>query len=171
MAEPTAPLDRQEWFYREQLKIARDAGLPVIVHVRRSADVLLKHLRRIEVSGGIIHAFNGSKQQADQLVARGFRLGFGGALTYSGSQRIRRHIATLENEAWVLETDAPYILASWRRDADAAQRSEPADVARIATEVAELRGAVPLAELAAQARLNSIAALPGLARLLESTRE
>jgi len=68
---------RQERFFREQLRIARDFGLPVIVHVRRSADLLLKHLRRIEVPGGIIHAFNGSTQQADQFLARGFKLGLG----------------------------------------------------------------------------------------------
>ena len=78
LVEPGLDPARQQWFYREQLKVARDFGLPVIVHVRRSADLLLKHLRAIEVPGGIIHAFNGSEQQASQFLARGFRLGFGG---------------------------------------------------------------------------------------------
>ncbi len=129
--------------------------------------MLLKHLRRIEVPGGIIHAFNGSKQQADQFVARGFRLGFGGALTYSGSQRIRRHVAATAAHAWVLETDAPYIVPSWRRAPDGAPgRTEPADLARIATEVASLRG-VSLDDLAEQARENAAAALPRLAALLD----
>jgi len=165
--EPRHDVARQEWFFREQLRVARDAQLPVIVHVRRSADLLLKHLRRIEVPGGIVHAWNGSAQQAAQLVERGFRLGFGGALTYSGSQRIRRHAATLADDAWVLETDAPYILPEWRRLPDRTEASEPCDLARIAGTLAELRG-VSLAELQQGARANAMAALPRLATLLDA---
>lgn len=164
LAEP-GDVARQEWFFREQLRVARDAGVPVIVHVRRSADLLLKHLRRIEVPSGIIHAFNGSAQQAGQFVARGFRLGFGGSLTYTGSERIRRHAAELPHSAWVLETDAPYIAPSWRRTPDAVQRTEPADLARIAAELASLRQ-VDAPMLARQNRDNAIAALPRLARLV-----
>jgi TatD DNase family protein len=156
---------RQEWFFREQLRIARDFGVPVIVHVRRSADLLLKHLRRVEVSGGIIHAFNGSAQQADQFIARGFKLGFGGSLTYSGSQRIRKHAAGLPEQALVLETDAPYIAPAWRRKPEGVERTEPADLARIAAQVAALRGVEPEA-LARANRRNVLEALPRLAPLL-----
>lgn len=156
---------RQETFYREQLRIARDYDLPVIVHVRQSADLLLKYLRRIEVPGGIVHAWNGSEQQAAQLVARGFKLGFGGALTYSGSRRIRRHAAGLPDEAWVLETDAPYIPPQWLRVDGVAQRNEPAELQRIAAEFALLRDATA-AELSARNRANACAALPRLAALL-----
>jgi TatD DNase family protein len=164
-SEPALDLEQQQWFYREQLKVARDFGLPVIVHVRRSADLLLKHLRAIDVPGGIIHAFNGSQQQADQLVARGFKLGFGGALTYSGSQRIRRHAAEVRNDAWVLETDAPYIPPQWLRRDGSADRNEPAQLPRIAVELAALRG-VPVDELALSNRSNAIAALPRLGQWL-----
>jgi TatD DNase family protein len=156
---------RQEWFFREQLRVARDFGLPVIVHVRRSADLLLKYLRRIEVPGGIIHAFNGSAQQADQFVALGFKLGFGGSLTYSGSQRIRRHAAALPLEALVLETDAPFIAPEWRRTPHGVERTEPADLARIAQQLAVLRGLDPVA-LAAANRRNAVDAVPRLAQLL-----
>jgi TatD DNase family protein len=164
--EPRADLERQEWFYREQLRIARDHDLPVIVHVRRSADLLLKHLRKIEVAGGIVHAFNGSKQQARQLVERGFKLGFGGALTYSGSQRIRRHAQELPDHAWVLETDAPYIPPQWLRSAGQVGRNEPAELAAIAPQMAQLRG-VTVADLAALNRSNAVAALPRLGSWLE----
>ena len=158
---------RQEWFFREQLRVARDCRLPVIVHVRRSADLLLKHLRRIEVAGGIVHAFNGSAQQAAQFVALGFRLGFGGALTYSGSKRIRTHAASLPESAWVLETDAPYIAASVAPHAGAVDRTEPADLARIADEMAALRG-VDSRDLALANQRNAIAALPRLGALLRA---
>ncbi len=153
---------RQERFYREQLRIARDCGLPVIIHVRQSADLLLKYLRRIDVVGGIVHAWNGSEQQARQLIERGFKLGFGGALTYSGSQRIRRFAATLPDDAWVLETDAPYIPPQWRRVDGVGQRNEPAELPRIAAEMARLRGCSEI-ELAALNRANAAVALPRLA--------
>jgi TatD DNase family protein len=161
LVEPDLDVGRQEWFYREQLKVARDFGLPVIVHVRRSADLLLKHLRAIDVPGGIVHAFNGSAQQARQCVERGFRLGFGGALTYSGSRRIRRHAREVDEDAWVLETDAPYIPPQWLRRDGVAGRNEPAELARIAAELSALRGTSP-AELAARNRANAVAALPRL---------
>lgn len=158
---------RQEWFYREQLLVARDFGLPVIVHVRKSADALLKHLRRIEVPGGIVHAFNGSDQQARQFIERGFRLGFGGAMTYAGSLRIRRFAAEIPAEAIVLETDSPDIPPHWLRNAAGAQRNEPGELPRIAQTMMELRG-LTAGQLAHRNRVNACAALPRLARLLES---
>jgi len=158
-------IERQEAFYRDQLRIARDLDLPVIVHVRQSADLLLKYLRRIEVPGGIVHAWNGSEQQAAQLIERGFRLGFGGALTYSGSRRIRRHATNVPDDAWVLETDAPYIPPQWLRVDGVARRNEPAELKRIAAEFAVLRGTTAT-ELAARNRANACSALPRLAALL-----
>jgi TatD DNase family protein len=163
---PGLDVARQEWFYREQLRVARDLGLPVILHVRRSADVLLRHLNRIEVSGGIAHAFNGSEDQALRLVERGLRLGFGGAMTYNGSLRIRRHAAGLPDTAWVLETDAPDIPPEWMRLAGGTLRNEPAELARIAQVMAMLRQ-IPLSQVAALGRANAVAALPRLLPLLE----
>jgi TatD DNase family protein len=167
--------ERQEHFYREQLKIARRAGLPVLVHVRRSADAVLAGLRRIEVPGGIAHAFNGSDQQAGHFVERGFRLGFGGAVTFDSARQIRHVAATVPASAIVLETDSPDIPPTWlyrtmaEREAAspalAQARNEPAEVARIADSFAALRG-LPLAELAATTRDNAVAVMPKLAGLL-----
>ena len=133
-----AGIDRtvQERFYVAQLQLARRFGLPVILHVRRAVDAIIKQLRRIEVPGGIAHAFNGSRQQADTLIAMGFRLGFGGAMTYDGSRRIRGLAASLPLESLVLETDAPDMAPAWARG----QRNEPANLARFADVLAELRG-------------------------------
>ena len=165
---------RQEHFYREQLKIARRFGLPVLVHVRRSADAVLAGLRRIEVPGGIAHAFNGSDQQAAHFVERGFRLGFGGTVTFESSLQIRRVAAAVPATAPVLETDAPDIPPHWlyRTAAERAAappphaqgRNEPAELARIAQALADLRG-VTLAELAASTRANAFAVMPKLALL------
>ncbi|MBS1135833.1 MAG: TatD family deoxyribonuclease, partial [Burkholderiaceae bacterium] len=110
-------------------------------------------------------AFNGSTQQADQFIARGFKLGFGGSLTYSGSQRIRRHAAALPEQTLVLETDAPYIAPEWRRTPAGVERTEPADLARIAAELCVLRDVDPQT-LARANRNNAIEALPRLAPLV-----
>jgi TatD DNase family protein len=165
--------ERQERFYAAQLKLARAHGLPVIVHVRRSADGLLKHLRRTEVAGGIAHAFNGSDAQAQQFADRGFKLGFGGAMTFERALQIRHLAATLAETVPVLETDAPDIPPQWLyvkaadRVARAAQppsRNEPSQLPRIANTLAALRGWT-LEETAARTSANVRAALPRLAAL------
>ena len=164
--------ERQEHFYRAQLRLARKHGLPVILHVRRSVDQILKGLREIEVPGGIAHAFNGSRQQADILVGMGFKLGFGGAVTYERATRLRTLAAELPANALVLETDAPDIPPHWlyataeARAAGRAQgRNEPGELPQIAQTVAALRG-MPSQALAALTSANAVAALPRLLPLL-----
>ncbi|NMG74108.1 TatD family hydrolase [Aromatoleum diolicum] len=141
---PDADAARQEAFFVAQLKLARRFNLPVILHVRRAVDTILKHLRRIEVPGGIAHAFNGSRQQAETFIALGFKLGFGGAMTFDGSRRIRELAATLPLAAIVLETDAPDIPPAWAQRG----RNEPENLARFAEILAELRG-ISLVEVVA----------------------
>src|SRR3546814_3936783 len=97
---------RQVYFYREQLALARRYDLPVLLHVRRSQDLLLKYLRQCPNVAGIAHAFNGSFQQAHQFIGQGFALGFGGAMTFARSLQIRRLATQLPVESLVLETDA-----------------------------------------------------------------
>jgi len=160
----TPARERQQWFYAEQLKIARRLDLPVIIHVRRSADDLHKYLRRHEVRGGIAHAFNGSADQAQRLIGCGFKLGFGGAMTYDGSLRIRRFASTLPDDAWVLETDAPDIPPQWLRQGSTL-RNEPHELARIGRAIAQLRG-IDVDAAAARNRANALCALPRLSSLM-----
>ena len=158
---------KQEFFYRAQLELARRHGLPVLLHVRRSADQLLKQLRRIPVTG-IAHAFNGSAQQAEEFVRLGFRLGFGGTLTFERALQVRRLARELPLQALVLETDAPDIPPHWlyrtaqEREAGAPQgRNEPGELPAIGAVLAELRG-MEAAELAEATTRNACAALPRL---------
>jgi TatD DNase family protein len=150
--------EKQEHFYSEQLKIARDFGLPVLLHVRRSQDIILKYLRRIAVRGGIAHAFNGSRQQAETFIGLGFKLGFGGEMTYTRSLQIRRLASELPLDAIVLETDAPDIPPAWEQPG----HNTPEHLPRIGAVFAELRGLTP--EQAADATTaNAHAVLPRLA--------
>lgn len=142
---PDFDVASQQRFFVEQLKIARDFDLPVLLHVRRAVDQVLKGLRRIGVKRGVAHAFNGSRQQADEFIRLGFKLGFGGAMTYPGSTRIRKLASTLPIEAIVLETDAPDIPPDWL----AGGRNTPAELPRIADILAELRGVSSVEILAA----------------------
>jgi len=153
--------ERQEYFYSEQLKIARDVDLPVLLHVRRAQDTVLKYLRRMRVSGGIAHAFNGSHQQAQAFIAQGLKLGFGGAMTFSRALQIRRLAAELPQHAIVLETDAPDMAPAWRHP----QRNRPEELARIGCFMAQLRG-IPPEVLAQVTSDNAASALPRLGRLL-----
>jgi TatD DNase family protein len=130
----------QEWFYVEQLKIARDFDLPVSLHVRRSQDVLLKHLRRIKVRGGFAHAFNGSAQQAAEFVKLGFCLGFGGTATFPQANQVRRLLREVPIENIVVETDAPDIPPSFLSTMGSHARNSPEFLPRIGEMLAEVRG-------------------------------
>ena len=169
---PGLDAERQQRFYREQLVLARRFDLPVILHVRRSADQLLKALRQVKVRGGIAHAFNGSLQQAQAFVALGFKLGFGGAVTYDRALQLRRLAAELPLGSLVMETDSPDIPPHWlyttaaeRAQGQPQGRNTPAELPRIAQAVADLRG-MAVADLAQVTTANACAALPGLQKLL-----
>ena len=130
---------RQEFFFHKQLDLAQQFQLPVILHVRRSQDAILKALRKRTVSSGIAHAFNGSHQQAEQFIALGFKLGFGGAATYDRALQIRRLLKELPLESIVTETDAPDIPPAWLKE-EGGLFNEPALLPRIATQLADIRG-------------------------------
>lgn len=132
---------KQEDFYEAQLRLARTYQLPVILHVRRSQDRILKYLRKYPDLCGIAHAFNGSFVQAHAFLDLGFVLGAGGAMTFSRARQIRRLATELPLESWVLETDAPDIPPAWlSSNTGDAPRNEPAEVARIADVLAQLQG-------------------------------
>ena len=167
--------ERQETFYLEQLKLAKKYNLPVILHVRRSADRLLKHLRAIKPTGGwhgIAHAFNGSQQQAEEFINLGFKLGFGGAVTFETALQLRRLATGLPLTALVMETDSPdipphwlYTTAAQRALGQAQGRNEPAELPRIAQQVASLRG-MTVQALAKATTANALQALPKLRELV-----
>ena len=130
---------RQEYFFHAQLDLAEQFQLPVILHVRRSQDSILKALRKRKVPSGIAHAFNGSHQQAEQFIELGFKLGFGGAATYDRALQIRRLLQEMPLECIVTETDSPDIPPAWLKD-EGGKFNEPALLPRIASQLAQIRG-------------------------------
>lgn len=147
----------QEFYFVEQLKIAKEFDLPVLLHIRRANDQVLKQLRRFRGRGGIAHAFNGSRQQAEAFLGLNFRLGFGGAMTYPRALNLRRLAAALPLDAIVLETDAPDIPPEFIGKG----RNCPEYLPQIARVLAGLRGQTP-EEISEATGRNTLAALPGL---------
>jgi len=161
---PGAPdLEQQRGWFEDQLVLAIEYALPVIMHVRYAVEDVIRMLKRVQgrhrkLTGGIAHAYNGSAEQAEQLIRLGFLLGFGGSLTYEGSTRIRRLATELPVECLVLETDAPDMSPSWLRQ----QRNESAALPRIAEMLAQLRG-ISVETLRVQIGANVLRQFPAIA--------
>ncbi len=103
-------IDTQQWYFSEQVKIAKKYHLPLIVHARKSHDLILKTIRQLDFKfGGTIHAFSGSLQQAKIFIELGFKLGFGGTITYERAKKTREVLQQIPLKSIVLETDAPFM--------------------------------------------------------------
>jgi TatD DNase family protein len=159
LCEP-AMREKQEHFFREQLRMARDFDLPVLMHVRRSQDQVLKHVRQVRPAGGIAHAFNGSFQQAQIYIDLGFKLGFGGAMTFTRALQIRRLATELPLEAIVLETDAPDISPAWLHPG----RNSPEQLPAIGAVLAQLR-AMDIHDIQLTTAENAFTAMPRLRKI------
>ncbi len=146
----------QQRIYYEQLCLAKGLGLPIILHARKSEDDLLKVIRQLNFQhGGIVHAFNGSLQQAKQFIDFGFVLGIGGTVTYPRAQKAQRVLAALSDTDFVLETDSPDMpLYGYQ-----GQRNTPEKILLVAESVAKIRGQ-SLTQLAQNTRANLQRVLP-----------
>ena len=131
--------DAQSRFFEDQLRIARDHGLPAIVHARRAVDQVTAAIRRIGGLRGVVHSFSGSRQQAEKLWELGFMIGLGGPVTYERANRLRTLVADMPLEHLLLETDAPDQPDSGIRG----ERNEPARLRVVCETIAQLRGMEP----------------------------
>jgi TatD DNase family protein len=140
----------QQTYFDQQLLLAREFDLPVIVHARRAVDAVIASFRRVGGLRGVVHSFSGSEEQAQQLWKLGFLIGLGGPVTYDRAQRLRRLVSQMPLEYLLLETDAP--------DQPDAQirghRNEPARLADICSTIATLRD-MDISELAATTTANA----------------
>lgn len=132
---PKPDIDAQTKLFVAQLHIARQMNLPVIIHARKSQDIVLKYLRRFPDLRGSMHSFSGSEQQARQFIDLGFYLGFGGPITYTRATRLRKLVKKLPLEAMLIETDSPD-----QSDSEhSGERNEPSYLPNVAQTIADLR--------------------------------
>jgi len=142
---------KQQTIFEEQLKLAEKYRLPVVLHVRKAHDEVLKTLKNHDLPGGICHAFNGNLQQAEKYIHLNFKLGFGGMLTYPNANKLHRLATELPIESLVLETDAPDMTGA----AHQYQRNSPAYLPEVLEILAKLRCRDP-AEIAQQTTDNAL---------------
>ncbi|MFM8461290.1 MAG: TatD family hydrolase [Polynucleobacter victoriensis] len=156
----------QAFFFEAQLDLAKEFELPVILHVRRSQDAILKALRSRKITGGIAHAFNGSFQQAEHFIKLNFVMGFGGAMTFPRALQIRRLAKELPFESLVLETDAPDIPPAWLAHQEH-HRNEPGELPQISSVLAEIRSSL-ITQTQAVCSSNALRVLPRWASLIQA---
>ncbi len=127
--------EAQRLYFEEQLILARDFDLPVIVHARRAVDAVIAAFKRIGGLRGVVHSFSGSPEQARQLWRLDFLIGIGGPATYPRANRLRGLVATMPLEYLLLETDAPDQPDAQIRG----RRNEPARLLQVCETIAKLR--------------------------------
>lgn len=142
--------DKQLDLFEQQLLVAKNYNLPVILHVRKAHDQVLQLLKKITVKGGFCHAFNGSMQQAEKYIELGFKLGFGGTLTYENSTKIHQLAKSLPLESIVLETDAPDMVVESHRG----ERNSPEYIIESLAALAKIRGE-DISVIAEQTSINA----------------
>lgn len=147
IAEPD--MEKQLYFFQAQIKLALEFDLPLIIHTRKTVDLVLKEIRKHPTLRGVFHSFSGSIQQAEIALQHNFLIGFGGTITFSRSQKLHSVLRHLSLNDFIIETDAPFQRGAYRTDG----LNYPSDLLEIAKNIAIIR-AEPL-ELIAQATTNN----------------
>jgi len=140
----------QKQLFQEQLQLADNHRLPVIVHARKAMDEVISLLRRQGRQGGVIHSFSGSEQQARQLYDLGFKLGIAATLSFERARKLRAVVAVMPIDALLLESDAPDQPGAAHRG----QLNQPAYMIEHLQTMAELRQ-MEVADLAAALTHNT----------------
>lgn len=133
-----SPRDDQRQAFRRHIQLARDSGLPLVVHNRDALDDVINILEeeRAGEIGGVMHCFPGDAGYAKRVIDLGFYVGVGGPVTYSGNDRLVDVARSVPLNKLLLETDAPWLTP----EPDRGRRNEPSHVRTIAERVAEIRG-------------------------------
>ncbi len=127
--------EKQKIFFQAQLEIAKEFDLPLIIHARSAVEDVIHLIKKTGHNKGMIHSYNGSLQQAKQLIDLGYYLSFGGAVTYARAKKLRSLIKELPLDSLLIETDAPDQPDIVHKD----QRNEPGFITEVLATFVELR--------------------------------
>lgn len=133
------PRDIQKRAFRAQMELARELGLPAIVHEREAHEDGMKIAEEFPQVTGVFHCYSGSLEMAKWLIERGWYIGFGGVLTFKNARKALEVAGNIPLERIVLETDCPYMAPEPFRG----RRNDPGKLYRVAEKLAALRGMTP----------------------------
>lgn len=128
--------EKQIYWFKKQLQLARDLALPVIIHSREACQITFDTLMASGVEEGVIHCFSGSKELAKEYVKKGFYIGIGGAVTFKNARKTVEVVETLPLEHLLIETDCPYLTPVPHRG----KRNDSSYLSYIAQKIAEIKG-------------------------------
>jgi len=132
---PEPNLEKQLYFFKAQIKLALEFDLPIIVHTRKTVDLVLKEIRKHPTLRGVLHSFSGSLQQAEIALQHNFLLGFSGTITFDRAQKLRSILQHLSLDNFIIETDAPFQRGAYRDNG----LNYPTDLLTIAQTIAAIR--------------------------------
>jgi len=144
-----SPRDTQRAVFVRQIELAREAGIPIVIHTREAWTDTLQILRENYSGAGIFHCFTGGPAEAREALDLGFHLSFGGVLTFPKAEPVREAARLTPQDRLLVETDAPYLAPVPHRG----KRNEPAFLVDTVRKLAEIRGTSP-EELAAVTTRN-----------------
>lgn len=101
--------EREAYFFEEQLKIAGELGLPVVIHDRDAHGDCFETVLKYPDVRGVFHCYSGSVEMARELLRRGFYLSFGGSLTFKNAKKVREVAEAVPRDRVLIETDCPYL--------------------------------------------------------------
>ena len=131
-----SPKSVQKRVFEEQLDLATQLDLPIVVHNRNAFDDILSILENhSQLTGGVLHCFSENTKSMDRVIDVGFHIGIGGPITYKKSQDLKQVVKVMPADSFLIETDCPWLAPQLRRG----KRNEPAYITEIATKIAELR--------------------------------
>ena len=131
-----SPKSVQKRVFEEQLDLATQLDLPIVVHNRNAFDDILSILENhSQLTGGVLHCFSENTKSMDRVIDAGFHIGIGGPVTYKKSQDLKQVVKVMPADSFLIETDCPWLAPQLRRG----KRNEPAYITEIATKIAELR--------------------------------
>jgi TatD DNase family protein len=153
-----APREYQQEVFRQQIQMARDVGLPILIHNRDATEDTVRIIEH-DCGGviGVMHCFTGSFETAKRCIAQGFYISFGGPVTFKNAENVRDVAKQIPNDALLVETDAPYLAPHPNRGT----RNEPAHVSLVAQKLAEVRGQ-SIEVLAHMTRQNALRLFPNI---------
>lgn len=138
--EPEVQKQQRYWF-AEQMKMAREASLPVIIHSRDAAADTMEVMKSVhaEEIPGVIHCYSYSKEMAQEFIKMGYYIGVGGVVTFKNAKKLKETVQEIPLDRILLETDCPYMAPEPHRG----ERNDSSYIPFVIKKIAELRGITP----------------------------